>query len=58
MRCEIRKASNSLSDTNTVVPRATVIINPPLYLNRALQRPMTSPWQTSSALNSDPSSVR
>jgi hypothetical protein len=28
------------------------------YLNLAVQRPMTSPWQTSSALNSDPSSVR
>lgn len=28
------------------------------YLNLALQRPMTSPWQTSSALNSEPSSVR
>lgn len=28
------------------------------YLNLALQRPITSPWQTSSALNSEPSSVR
>lgn len=28
------------------------------YLNLAEQRPMTSPWQTSSALNSEPSSVR
>lgn len=30
----------------------------PVYLNLALHRPMTSPWQTSSALNSDPSRVR
>lgn len=29
-----------------------------VYLNRDRQRPITSPWQTSSALNSDPSSVR
>lgn len=29
-----------------------------LYLNLAVQRPMTSPWQTSSALNSEPSRVR
>jgi hypothetical protein len=29
-----------------------------LYLNLAVQRPMTSPWHTSSALNSEPSSVR
>jgi hypothetical protein len=29
-----------------------------LYLNLAEQRPMTSPWHTSSALNSDPSRVR
>ena len=28
------------------------------YRKRAEQRPMTSPWHTSSALNSDPSSVR
>lgn len=28
------------------------------YLNLARQRPITSPWQTSSALNSEPSSVR
>ena len=29
-----------------------------IYLNLAVQRPMTSPWQTSSALNSEPSRVR
>lgn len=29
-----------------------------IYLNLAVQRPMTSPWQTNSALNSEPSSVR
>lgn len=29
-----------------------------LHLKRARQRPITSPWQTSSALNSEPSSVR
>lgn len=29
-----------------------------LYLNRAVHRPMTSPWQTSSALNSLPSRAR
>lgn len=29
-----------------------------IYLNLARQRPMTSPWHTSSALNSEPSSVR
>ena len=28
------------------------------YLNLEVQRPITSPWQTNSALNSDPSSVR
>lgn len=28
------------------------------YRNLALHRPITSPWQTSSALNSEPSSVR
>lgn len=28
------------------------------HLNLDVQRPMTSPWQTSSALNSDPSRVR
>lgn len=30
----------------------------PRHRKRARQRPMTSPWQTSSALNSEPSSVR
>ena len=30
----------------------------PHHLKRAVQRPMTSPWQTSSALNSLPSRVR
>lgn len=29
-----------------------------VYRKRARQRPMTSPWHTSSALNSEPSSVR
>lgn len=28
------------------------------YLNRDVQRPITSPWHTNSALNSDPSRVR
>lgn len=28
------------------------------YLNLDVQRPITSPWHTSSALNSDPSSVK
>ena len=35
--------------------------NPPasrFYLKRAVQRPMTSPWHTNSALNSLPSRVR
>lgn len=40
-----------------------VLVRPPrlafvLYLKRARQRPITSPWQTSSALNSEPSRVR
>lgn len=29
-----------------------------IYLNLDVQRPITSPWHTNSALNSDPSSVR
>lgn len=33
-------------------------VSPTAYRNRAEHRPMTSPWQTSSALNSLPSSVR
>jgi hypothetical protein len=35
-----------------------VPIPSPPHLKRARQRPITSPWHTSSALNSDPSSVR
>lgn len=31
---------------------------PHIYRKRARQRPITSPWQTSSALNSEPSKVR
>ena len=41
-----------------VVGRVQVCMAQLFYLNLAVQRPITSPWQTSSALNSLPSSVR
>jgi hypothetical protein len=43
--------------TKTLVLVVSVLVHV-LYLNLDVQRPMTSPWHTSSALNSDPSSVR
>lgn len=43
--------------TKTLVLVVSVLVHV-LYLNLDVQRPITSPWHTSSALNSDPSSVR
>lgn len=60
--CSSRRTTSCLTCTNErrCVERQTpgAVRGKFLYLNLAEQRPMTSPWHTSSALNSDPSSVR
>lgn len=65
IRCGEKKKKNQnvnqqLPSNKSVSLSPTFFVSPSFgfYLNRALHRPITSPWHTSSALNSEPSRVR